>query len=83
MVQVHYLSKKINGILVSSKILNEERCGTCKKLLTLRTYLTLSTRKRILAIACENCNVEQELKTLAENEKYQIPERKQKGYRYK
>ena len=77
------MSKKIDGILVNSKVLTEERCGTCKKLLTLRTYLDFSTRRRILTIACEHCNIEQPLKTLAENEKYQISERKQKGYRYK
>ena len=69
-------SDKINGILVGSKILEEEKCGTCKKYLTLKTYLDLSNKKRLLVIACETCSYQTKIKSLEEYEKFSIKSKK-------
>ncbi|OLS24418.1 MAG: hypothetical protein HeimC3_20150 [Candidatus Heimdallarchaeota archaeon LC_3] len=74
-------SDKINGIPVGSKRLEEEKCGTCKKNLLLKTFLDLSSRKRILVIACDTCNYQTKLKSLDEYEKFSINPKTQKRKR--
>jgi hypothetical protein len=66
------MAQKIDGILVDSTKLEEERCGVCKTYLILKTYLNLSKRERILVIACEQCGYMQPIKTLGEKEKYEL-----------
>jgi DNA-directed RNA polymerase subunit RPC12/RpoP len=78
-------SDKINGILVESKKLEEEKCGKCKNHLILKTFLDLSNKQRILAIACENCSYQMKIKSLEEYEKFSIKRSKnpqQPGWKY-
>ncbi|MHA1989203.1 MAG: hypothetical protein ACW98D_21475 [Promethearchaeota archaeon] len=78
-------SDKINGILVGSKKLEEEKCGTCINYLTLKTYLDLSNKKRVLVIACETCSYQTKIKSLEEYEKFSIQGKNQPqktGWKY-
>ncbi|MHA2363322.1 MAG: hypothetical protein ACXAC7_05155 [Candidatus Hodarchaeales archaeon] len=47
----------INGIPVSSQEI-EEKCGTCRSHLQLKTFLNLTTRERIFAITCPKCRTD-------------------------
>ena len=76
-------SKKANLIPVGKKKLEEERCGTCKNYLYLKTLLDLSTKKRILVVACDTCNYETTIKSLEEYEKFSIEKPKSRtGWKY-
>lgn len=56
----------IDGLPVDSQEL-EERCGTCRTQLVMRTYLKLATKERVFAITCPKCKSEPvPVRTLAE-----------------
>lgn len=74
-------SDKIKGIPVGSKRLDEEKCGTCKKNLLLKTFLDLSSKKRILVVVCDTCNYQTTLKSLEEYEKFSIKPKTEKRKR--
>lgn len=78
-------SDKINGILVGSKKLEEEKCGICKNHLILKTFLDLSNKQRIMVIACETCSYQTKIKSLEEYEKFSIKRKKNSnrfGWKY-